>query len=191
MNNKYYTHWRGLEDDDYLLNMMNNVDDKLINRINNNNDIWQLNNNKHYRIVINYLYNTSIFDEEYARVWNNLHNTTTLDIRTVCAFWFIAIILQVIYWNLMNLNVLNLSFRQYSLIMDKWNLYYLLHMISFPITLSMREHVWFGGVITLLLDWVFVSQYLEIPRLNNVIRLMLFINTLWLIHFNYFVFSLK
>ena len=148
-------------------------------------------NNKHYKIVINYLYNTSIFDEEYARVWNNLHNTTTLEIRTVCAFWFIAIILQVIYWNLMNLNVLNLSFRQYSSIMDKWNLYYLLHIMSFPITLSMREHVWFGGVITLLLDWVFVSQYLEIPRLNNVIRLMLFMNTLWLIHFNYFVFSLK
>jgi hypothetical protein len=190
MNNKYYTHWRGLEDDDYLLNIMNNLDDNLLNRINSN-DIWQLNNTKHYRMVINYLYNTSVFNEEYSRVWYGIHNTTSFELRTVCALWFFSLILQIVYWNLLNLNVLNLTFRQYNNIIDIWNFYYLFHLTCLPITLYMKEHVWFGGVISLLLDYTFIYQYLVIPRLNKTMRLLIWINIVWLMQYNYFVFSLK
>lgn len=182
MNNRYYTHWRGLEDDDYLINLINN---------NENEDLWNLRNTKHYKVSIEYLYNTSIFDEEYSRVWYNTHNTTSFELRTICALWFFSLILQILYWNLLNLNILNLTFRQYSNIIDIWNFYYLFHLICLPITMSMREHVWFGGVISLLLDYTFIYQYLVIPRLNNTMRLLIYINIIWLIHYNYFVFSLK
>lgn len=185
MNSRYYTHWRGLEDDDYLINLLNNIDK------NNKGDLWNLRNTKHYKLSVEYMYNTSIFDEEYGRVWYNTHNTTSFELRTICALWFFSLILQIVYWNLLNLNVLNLTFRQYSNIIDIWNFYYLFHLTCLPITMFMREHVWFGGVITLLLDYTFIYQYSVIPKLNKTMRLLIYINFIWLIHFNYFVFSLK
>jgi hypothetical protein len=185
MDNRYYTHWRGLEEDDYLINLIDSRnDDKEV-------DLWNLKDINQYKIHINYLYNTSIFDKEYSRVWYGVHNTTSFELRTICALWFFSLILQIVYWNLLNLNVLNLTFRQYNNIIDIWNLYYLLHLICLPITISMRDHVWFGSVVALLLDFAYISQYVVIPRLNKTMRLLIWINIVWLIHYNYFVFSLK
>ena len=185
MDGKYYTSWRSLEDDDYLINLINSRNDE------NERDLWNLENTKHYKLSLEYLYNTSIFDREYSKVWYYTHNTTSFQLRTVCALWFFSLVLQITYWNLMNLNILNLNLREYINVNNYWSINYILHLFCFPLILCLREHVWIGIVIVLLLDITYINHCINLPRLNMITRIIILINICWLIHFNYFVFSLK